>query len=153
MKFKLPTCKACADRRGRGAAFTLIEMLVAMTLMAILIPVATHAVRIASLAEEVAARKVTAARIAERVLNETIVTHDWRQGSQSGAVQEGNRSYNWTLLVEPWNQVRVNASFGQVGGPGNLSGNLSLVTVRVSFPVQGRNFDVRLCTVANTTEQ
>ena len=100
-----------------------------------------------------AARKVTAARIAERVLNETIVTHDWRQGSQSGAIQEGNRSYNWTMLVEPWNQANVNGNLGQVGGPGNLSGNLSLVSVQVSYLVQSRIYDVRLCTVANTTEQ
>ena len=152
MKFKRPTCPALVEQRGR-AAFTLIEMLVALALMAVLIPVATHCVRIASLAEEIAARKVTAARIAERVLNETMATHDWRQGSQSGAVQEGFRTFNWTMLVEPWNQANVNGNLGQVGGPGNLSGNLSLVSVQVSFLVQSRIFDVRLCTVANTTEQ
>ena len=152
MKSKLPTCKACAGRRGR-AAFTLMETLVALALMAILVPVATHGVRIASLAEEIAARKVTAARVAERLLNETMVTHDWRQGSQTGSIQEGMRTFNWTMRVEPWNQVNLNATLGQVGGPGNLSGNLSLVTVTVSFPVQGRNYEVRLSTVANTTQQ
>jgi len=49
-------------------------VLVALAFMAIVIPVVLQGLRIASLAGEVSQRKALAARIAERVLNEAIVT-------------------------------------------------------------------------------
>ena len=135
MKFNLPTCKPRAGKRGR-AAFTLAEVLVALLLMAILIPVAMDGVRLASLAGELSARKATAARIAERVLNELVVTRQWQQTTQSGTTQEGSREFRWSMRLEPWNVAP-----------------LSLVTVQVNFPVQGKDYEVHLSTVVDTTVQ
>ena len=53
-----------------------------MLFMAIVIPAAVEALHVASLAGEVAARKGVAARIADRVLNESIVTTNWSTGTQ-----------------------------------------------------------------------
>src|SRR6185503_16524918 len=85
-----------AGKRADGA-FTLAEVLAALVFMAIVIPVAIQGLRVASLAGEVGQRKGQAARIAERVLNESIVTTNWNQSLQNGTVTEGGRQFQWTL--------------------------------------------------------
>lgn len=106
-----------------------------MLFMAIVIPVALAGLRIASLAGEVGVRKAVAARVAERVLNEMIVTGQTWKSVQSGSIEEDNIDYDWTLSVES-------------------SGldSLHLATVQVSFPVQGRQYDVRLSTLVDTSQ-
>jgi len=133
MKFKPTICPIPVVRRAR-AAFTLVEVLAALTLMAIVVPVAVEAMRIANLAGEVGQRKAAAARVAGRVLNELIVTGQLRGTTQNGVVQEGARQYQWSLHSEPWPQDAMR-----------------LVTVQVTFPVQGRDYDVRLSTLVSTS--
>src|SRR6185437_13263570 len=91
--------------RRRCAAFTLAEVLAAMVFLVILIPVIAECLNIASRAGEVAERKTEAARVAERILNESIVTTNWNQSSsQSGTVSEGIREFDWTLNNEACSQ-------------------------------------------------
>src|SRR5439155_21795220 len=101
---------------------------------AIVTPVAVEGLRIANLAGKVGERNATAARIAERVLNELIVTGQLRGAIQNGVVQEGAQQYQWSIRSEPW--------------PADA---MLLVTVQVIFPVQGRDYDVRLSTLVDTT--
>src|SRR5437016_7005329 len=91
-------------RISHEAAFTLAEVLAALLFMAIVIPVALQGLRIASRAGEVAERKGQAARVAERILNENIITTNWTQAIQSGTVDEGGRSYTWNLRNEAWDK-------------------------------------------------
>src|SRR5438105_3921464 len=85
-------------------AFTLAEVLAALLFMAIVIPVALEGMHVASRAGSVAVRKREAARVAERILNESIITTNWNNGgSQVGSVVEGIREFQWTLRNEPWN--------------------------------------------------
>src|SRR5215469_15874336 len=86
------------------AAFTLAEVLAALLFMAIVVPVAIEGLHIASLAGAVAERKGEAARVAQRLLNESLVTTNWNQTVQSGTVIEGQRRFNWTLHNDPWTQ-------------------------------------------------
>lgn len=102
--------------------------------MAIVIPVAVEGLRLANLAGEVAQRKTVAGRVAERVLNELIVTGQWLGPAQSGTVHEGNRQYHWQMRVEPWPMDAMR-----------------LLTVQVFFPVQGRQYDVRLSTLVEVS--
>jgi type II secretory pathway pseudopilin PulG len=132
MRFKPTLCPAFAARRP-CAGFTLAEVLAALVFMAIVIPVAVEGLRVANLAGQVGERKVAAARIAERVLNELVVTGQGRQNSQSGTIQEGPLQYRWQMRLEPWSQAA-----------------LSLMTVEVTFPVQGQDYEVRLSTLVNT---
>src|SRR6266851_1119496 len=117
MRFVKRTNKTWAQR-----GFTLVEVLAALLFMAIVIPVAVQALQIASRAGEVAQRKTEAARVAERILNENIVTTNWTQSSQSGTVLEGTREFRWTLLNQPWSQNTTNqvpvgtATAGQIAG-------------------------------------
>ena len=115
-----------------AAAFTLAEVLAALLFMAIVIPVAVQGLRIASRAGEVAARKSDAVRVAERILNESIVTTNWNKSFQNGTVEEGDRSYRWTLRNENWKED-----------------TMQLLSVEVTFPVQNQDYIVRLSTLAS----
>ena len=135
MKFKPTHCKRRSAKQSR-AGFTLAEVLAALVFMAIVIPAAVHGLRIAGLAGQVAERKAAAARIAEKLLNEQIVTTQGSQSTQSGTVQEGPYQYRWQMLNEPWDQDA-----------------LRLVSMDVTFAVQGQDYDVRLSTLLDTSQQ
>jgi type II secretory pathway pseudopilin PulG len=129
MRFKPTTC---SPRAARPAGFTLAEVLAALLFMAIVIPVTVEGVRIASRVGQVGERKAAAARVADRILNELLVTGQVQTGAQSGRLEEGNREYAWTMLSEPWTADAMN-----------------LVTVSVRFTVQGQDFSVALSTLYN----
>lgn len=120
------------DVRNCGG-FTLAELLAALMFLAIVVPVSVGALRIASLAGEVAARKAVAARVAERVLNESLVMGDWNRSQQSGAITENGVEYRWTLLNERW-----------------PVDEMQLLTAEVSFNAQDREQSVRLSTLVNS---
>lgn len=127
-------------RRGvlrHDSAFTLAEVMVALLFLAIVIPVAVKAISAASLAGEVAARKGTAARIADRVLNESLVMTNWNNGTQSGTASEGGHNFNWTLNSQNW----------------PVDSAMQVVTADVTFTAQSRNYDVKLSTLASLPGQ
>ena len=62
-------------------AFTFAEILVAMVFVAIVIPVAVEGVLIANRAGTVAERKRVAARLADRLLAELVLTGEWADAS------------------------------------------------------------------------
>ena len=104
--------------------------------MAIVIPVAVQGLHIASRAGLVAERKAAAARLAETKLNELIVTGQWQSSAQKGTVSEGWQSYPWTVQSEPWAE----------------DGAMRLVTMHVSVPVQGQDYDVAVSTLVDATQ-
>jgi hypothetical protein len=141
MKFAHRTNNAKSTRRSGGkscAAFTLAEVLAALLLMAIVIPVAIEAMHVATLAGTVAERKGEAARVAQRVLNENLVTTNWNQSVQSGMAMEGQTQFNWTLKNESWGQDPNQTTIQQL-------------TVQVSFNAQNRPYSVSLSTLVNNT--
>lgn len=131
MRFKPATSKSRVVRRC--GAFTLAEVLAALTFMAIVIPVAVEGLRIANRAGVVAQRRTVAARVAERVLNEALI------GSQSqarnGVVQEGVMEYRWVIRQTTWPED-----------------TMRLVTAEVVFVVQGQEHDVSLSTLVNNAQ-
>ncbi len=120
----------------RVSAFTLAEVLAAMLFLAIVIPVAVEALHVSSLAGEVAARKGAAARIADRILNESLVTTNWTGSAQSGVMSEGALDFDWTLTPETWPKD-----------------SMEMLTVKVDFQAQGRPYSVSLSTLANSQYQ
>ncbi|HEY1490962.1 MAG TPA: hypothetical protein VGF90_07970 [Verrucomicrobiae bacterium] len=122
--------------RRRLHAFTLAEVLAAMLFLAIVIPAAVEALHISSLAGEVAVRKSAAARIADRILNESLVTTNWSGGQQSGTVTEGTLDFRWTLTSQNWPQ-----------------GLMQLLTVEVKYLAQGKDYSVKLSSLANPQTQ
>jgi hypothetical protein len=138
---------ATANQTSNRAAFTLAEVLAAMLFLAIVIPVAVEALHVSSLAGEVAARKGAAARIADRVLNESLVTTNWTGSAQNGTVSEGAINYRWSLSVQSWPQAQNSAS--------SLNSRISMemLTAQVTFQAQGKDYSVKLNTLANSPNQ
>jgi hypothetical protein len=128
------------------AAFTLAEVLAAMLFLAIVIPVAVEALHVSSLAGEVAARKGAAARIADRVLNESLVTTNWTGNAQNGTVAEGAIDFRWTLTPQNWPQA-------QTQSPVNSMISMEMLTAQVTFQAQGKDYTVKLSTLANSPNQ
>ena len=125
MKFATPKNKSCA-------AFTLAEVLAAILFLAIVIPAAVEAMHLASLAGEVAARKGAAVRVADRILNESLVMTNWSNGTQSGTTSEGALDFSWTLTTQTWPEDSA----------------LQMVTAEVKFTAQGKDYSVKLNTLA-----
>lgn len=119
-----------AQRHARTRGFTLAEVLAALLFMAILIPVTMQGVAVASRAGILGQRKSTAMRIAERVLNEQISSSQIGTATPYGNVIDGDISYPWTMFTEPWTEDAM-----------------TVVTVRVSFDVQGTTFDIAASTL------
>jgi type II secretory pathway pseudopilin PulG len=141
-----PRSARLAGPPARGG-FTLAEVLAALLFMAVVIPVAVDALRIASRASVVGQRKAVAARVAERVLNEQVVASQGLGAAQSGVVQENNVEYRWLVRMDVWNQ-------NQVQSQGLLQLNpMQMMTVQVDFPVQGKEYNLRLATLLNSTTQ
>jgi type II secretory pathway pseudopilin PulG len=120
----------------RCKAFTLAEVLAALVFMAIVIPVVTHGLSIASRAGASASRRYQAALVAERVLNEAIITTNWTASRIGGVIRQGAVDYRWQLETELWNQDP------------NLS-TVRLLSVEVSYPVQGANYELNMSTLVD----
>ncbi len=121
-----------------AAAFTLAEVLAALLFMAIVVPVAVEGLHIASLAGAVAQRKGEAARIAQRVLTENLVTTNWNQSVQSGSTTEGQREFRWTLRSDPWLQDPAQNVLRQL-------------SVEVTFTAQNREYTVKMSTLVDSS--
>ena len=120
-------------KSGNASAFTLAEVLAALLFLAIVIPAAVEALHISSLAGEVAARKGAAARVADRVLNESLVTTNWNHGTQTQTITDGALEFRSTLTSENWPQ-----------------GNMQLVSAEVKFTAKGHDYSVKLSTLASS---
>jgi type II secretory pathway pseudopilin PulG len=154
MEFKVKTPRPSAAKKL--AAFTLAEVLVALGFIAIITPVVVEGLKLASVAGEVSQRKALAMRVAERVLNETIVTGQWNSAGQSITEQAGSIPLRYTIRNEPW------AALGNLTAVSTANGvnqnfvngnNLHLLSVDVSFPAQGQTYTVHLSTVVDITKQ
>ena len=126
--------------RRSAAGFTLAEVLAALLFMAIVIPAAIEGMHIASLAGTVAERKVEAARVAQRLLAESLTTTNWNQSVQTGSLVEGQREFRWTMHSDPWTQDPYQ----------NV---ILLLSVDVTFTAQNRDYAVRMSTLVDSSQQ
>jgi Tfp pilus assembly protein PilV len=120
-------------RNNSRAGFTLAEVMAAMLFLAVVIPVAVEVLHVASLGGEVAVRKSAAVRVADRILNESLVTTNWANGVQSGTITEGTLDLQWKLSSEAWPEDAM-----------------QLLTAEVTFSAQGKDYTVKLSTLANS---
>jgi type II secretory pathway pseudopilin PulG len=125
-----------AARRPYLSAFTLAECLAAMAFLAIVIPVAVQALHVSSLAGQVAARKGEAARVADRVLNQSLVMTNWSSGPQNGTITDGSDEFRWKLSSQNWQKDAM-----------------ELLTAEVTFSAQGHDYSVTMSTLANLQNQ
>jgi type II secretory pathway pseudopilin PulG len=137
MKFN-PANLASRSQRARSG-FTLAEVLAAMLFLVIVIPVAMQGLNIASRAGEVSQRKMAAARIGNKVLNELKVTGQLQSTSQKGTVVDRGLTYHWQVKNQPWTEDPLS--------------QMTVATVDVTFMAQGRNIDVNVSTLQPPIQQ
>src|SRR3990172_12486000 len=87
---------------GRRRAFTLIEVLASLVLIAIILPVAVKGIALATRTEGVAAERMEAASLAETKLAEMQLTQAWTNGELSGDFAPGWPRYEWSAEVSEW---------------------------------------------------
>ncbi len=119
-----------SSRSTFRSAFTLVEVLAALLMMAIIIPVAMEGMSVASRAGVLGQRKAAAMRVAERILNESIVQGDTQQSSSSGTLADGDTNYPWSMRTETWPED-----------------SMLQLTVTVTFTVQGNPYEVSATTL------
>jgi prepilin-type N-terminal cleavage/methylation domain-containing protein len=131
MKFR-PT----GNRQRAARGFTLAEVLAALMFLAIVVPVAVQGLRVASQAGQLGVRKQVAVRLAERILQERLLSSPDLGIAQSGSFPKSSQQYRWNIRTESWGQEA-----------------LSLVTVQVVFMVQSQNHEIQVSTLADLTSQ
>jgi len=88
----------------------------------------------------VAARKGEAARVAQRLLAENLVSTNWNQSVQGGTLTEGQRQFNYTMRSDPWNQDPSQNVIRQL-------------SVEVKYTAQNRDYSVRMSTLVDSSQQ
>lgn len=93
---------------GSGASgFTLIEVLAALLLVALVLPAAMRGVSLAVTATAQTHRREVAATLAVNKLNDLIATGGWSSEAPDGDFGEAYPEYHWELTVEDWEGASV----------------------------------------------
>jgi prepilin-type N-terminal cleavage/methylation domain-containing protein len=95
-------------RRRRGRGFTLIEVLAALLLMAVVMPVVMNGISLATRTSSTARRRDEAAGLAQAKLAEIIATGQWQNGNLSGDFSPDWPEYRWEAAL----QAQMNSNIG-----------------------------------------
>ena len=124
-------------RRLRGPAprraFTLVEVMATLVLLAVILPVAMKGIALAVRTAGVARERMEATALAETKLGELLATEAWRNGPLGGDFGAERPQYDWTAEVSDWE--------GSV---------LRLLTLRVEWISRGQMRIVALSTIVYT---
>jgi type II secretory pathway pseudopilin PulG len=124
-----------AGIKGPGG-FTFVEVLAAMLFMSIVIPVAMQGIQIANRAGVVAARKSIAVQLADKLLNEAILTSNSRSSGQGGSFPDPHKDYRWRQSQKNWTEDTMRE-----------------ITVEVFYMVQNQEYSVALTTLVTQDTQ
>ncbi len=116
--------------------FTFVEVLVAMLFVAIVIPIALQGIALAAKSGNIAERKMTASILAEKKLNEIIITEQWDAGENQGTFGEEWPEYSWQLISESWNVD-----------------SMTIITLVASFEVQQRKYSVEISALVDDSAE
>ena len=91
----------------RRQPFTLAEVLVALLVTAVVIPVALRALMTASALCQTVTYRRQAAELADLKLRELVVTGAWAEAEDSGDFGTDYPGYEWELASETWTEGEV----------------------------------------------
>ena len=112
------------------SAFSFAEVLAALVFLAILIPAVMQGIAIASRVSVVTERSAIAAGLAQNKLDELTVNDAWTSAEASGDFGADWTGYRWESTQSTWDM-----------------GTMTVLAVKVYFPVQGQEKDVSLSTL------
>ena len=109
-------------RVHKKLAFTLIEALAVVALIAIVLPVALYGISMSTHAASLVSQRAMAARIAADKLTEMVVTSQAESGDAAGDIDVPPLVYHWTFHTQTWTPPV----------PGNLFSGASQNTVQTN---------------------
>lgn len=118
-----------AKSRNNVPAFTLMEVLAAMVLLAIVLPAVMKGISIATVLASDSVAKIVAGELAESRLNEAILLGEWQSGSGAGDFGNDYPGYRWMLTT---------SDAGQTG--------LKQVSVKVTWEKRADLYEFQLTT-------
>ncbi len=92
-----PSRSSCRRRSRSCSGFTLVEVLAALVLMAIVIPVAMRGATLAMRSGSLARHQAEAATLGEAKLSEMVSQGDWASAGSQGDFGSDFPIYRWTL--------------------------------------------------------
>ncbi len=125
------------EESGSRSAFTFVEILAAMTFLAILIPAVMTAITLSNRAAVTAERSRVAIQLAENQLNELLVANTWQAAGSNGDFGDDHPGYRWELSQQIWR--------------GDINNPMTEITLSVRFPVQGQEREVHVTTLASSS--
>lgn len=120
----------------RQGAFTLVEVLATLMLVAIILPVAMKGISLAAMTAGAAKQRMEAAALAETRLGELLATGEWLNGDLSGDFGPDWPDHHWTADVRDWEGT-----------------TLRQVDVRVKWTTRGKERSITLTTLVYTGNQ
>lgn len=95
-------------RRGRALrAFTLIEVLATLLLLAIALPAVLRGISMATSAASQAKHRGDAYGLCQSKLNELLATGQWQNGNLAGDFNPDNPGYRWSASTLAWTDPSV----------------------------------------------
>jgi len=132
-----PDRRASPRRSGappwRSRAFTLVEVLATLVLVAIILPVAMSGISLALETAGVSRRQTEATALAHAKMEEIVATGQWQNAELTGDFAPDRPEYRWSAQVGPWQGTQVRQ-----------------LDVQVSWNQRGRDRSVTLTTLAYT---
>ena len=132
------------SQRSSSRGFTLVEVLAALLLIAIVLPAVMKGISLASNAGSDARRRTEAAGLAESKLAEIVATRQWRLGNLSGDFTPDWPDYRWEATLSNY----IEDSSGE---------NVQEIDLRVIWKARNREQAVNVSTltyarIATTSE-
>jgi hypothetical protein len=118
----------------RRTAFTLAEVLVALVVTAVVIPVALRALLTASALRQAASCRWQAAELADRKLRELVVTGEWAGVENAGDFGDDYPGYTWEVSSTPWTEQDITLRRLDLTVAGPARAGLASVTLTTLVP-------------------
>ena len=118
---------------SRGRAFTLVEVLATLVLVAIILPVAMSGISLALETAGVSRRQTEATALAHAKMEEIVATDQLQNAELTGDFAPDRPEYRWVAQVSNWQGTQVRQ-----------------LDVQVSWNQRGRDRSVTLTTLAYT---
>ena len=94
-------------RPGKPKGFTLVEVVAALVLVAIALPVIMRGISVATSASSISKQRTQAATLASLKLHELVGTGQWQNGNQSGDFAGEWPDYQWSSELTEWSGVET----------------------------------------------
>lgn len=123
--------------RMKKKAFTLIEVLAAIAVLAIVLPTVMYGISLASNLASISKRRQEATTLAQTKMNEILITQDWQSGSTAGDFGDDAPGYKWSSEVTSYDDSVVTT--------------LEQVDVHVTWNQRNEQHEVVISTLVNTS--